>query len=230
MVVAKGCAADVMVLIITLQSSSSPLVVYTSLTDTAYLLHQREDCHQIGILESCCALRHLHRHRHAIVNVALMNQQAPWVSTSTECTWLKELVRGPPLLGNTVAAEVLRGALGAHHLTVLAEGSDPAQGSVEGRGPGQGIEGSDPAQGSAEGSGPAQGIEGSDHAQGTAEGIGLVQGIAEGIAHAQGIARAAHHMKEILSEGVWIGPGHQPAMGTTRQTSKPLPCDKLLFF
>ncbi|KAL6644319.1 hypothetical protein ACP70R_015927 [Stipagrostis hirtigluma subsp. patula] len=125
---------------------------------------------------------------------------------------------------------VLRGALGAHHLTVLAEGSDPAQGSAEGRGPGQGIEGSDPAQGSAEGRGPGQGIEGSDPAQGTAEGIGLVQGIAEGIAHAQGIARAAHHMKEILSEGVWIGPGHQPAMGTTRQTSKPLPCDKLLFF
>jgi hypothetical protein len=42
MVVAKGCAADVMVLITILQSSSSPHVVYTSCTDTAYLLHQHE--------------------------------------------------------------------------------------------------------------------------------------------------------------------------------------------
>lgn len=42
MVVAEGCAADAMVLITISQSSSSPRVVYTFRTNTAYLLHQRE--------------------------------------------------------------------------------------------------------------------------------------------------------------------------------------------
>ncbi|GJN16417.1 hypothetical protein PR202_gb03402 [Eleusine coracana subsp. coracana] len=42
MVVAKGCAADTMVLITIPQSSSSLRVVYTSRTDTAYPLHQHE--------------------------------------------------------------------------------------------------------------------------------------------------------------------------------------------
>lgn len=80
--------------------------------------------------------------------------------------------------------QALKDALGAHHLTGLAEGSAPAQG--------------------------------------IAEGIGLAQGIAGGTAHAQGNAGAARHMKEILTEGAEIGPGHQPATGTIKRTREHL--------
>ena len=86
---------------------------------------------------------------------------------------------------------------GAHHLTALAEGSDPAQGN-------------------AEGSGRVQGIEGSGLAQGNAGGSGPVQGTAEGSGHAQETAGAVHPM----TEGAETGPDHPPAMGTIRQTRK----------
>ena len=92
--------------------------------------------------------------------------------------------------------EVLKGVLGAHHHTVLADGSDPVRGTVKGSGL---------AQGNAEGIGLAQGTEGT----------GLAQGIAGGSAHAQG-----------TQEGVEIDPGHRLAMGTIRQTRKHLPCDE----
>lgn len=102
---------------------------------------------------------------------------------------------------------------GAHHLTVLAEGSDPAQGTVKGRGLAHGIGGNGLAQGNAEGKGPAQGIGGNALAHGTAGGNAHAHGTAGGSAHAQGTHR----------EGVEIGPGHQQAMGTTRQTRKHFP-------
>jgi len=105
-----------------------------------------------------------------------------------------------------VEEEVLKGVLGAHHHTVLADGSDPVRGTVKGSGL---------AQGNAEGIGLAQGTEGTGLAQGTAEGTGLAQGIAGGSAHAQG-----------TQEGVEIDPGHRLAMGTIRQTRKHLPCDE----
>jgi hypothetical protein len=108
---------------------------------------------------------------------------------------------------------------GAHHLTALAEGSDPAQGNAEGSGPVQGIEGNGLAQGNAGGSGPAQGTGGSGLAQGTAGGTGPVQGTAEGSAHAQETAGAVHPM----TEGVETGPDHPPRMGTVRQTRKRFP-------
>jgi len=101
-----------------------------------------------------------------------------------------------------VEEEVLKGALGAHHHTVLADGSDPVRGTVKGSGLAQGIGGNGLAQGNAEGIGLAQG---------TAEGTGLAQGIAGGSAHAQG-----------TQEGVEIDPGHRLAMGTIRQTRKHL--------
>ena len=118
---------------------------------------------------------------------------------------LKELVRELLLLENTAAKEVLKSALGAHYLTSLAEGSVPAQGIAKE---------SVPAQGTAEGSVPAQGIAG---------GTGAAQGIAVGTARAPGITGASHHMKEILTEAAEIGPGHQPATGTTKQTSEHFP-------
>uniref|UniRef100_A0A0A9CP93 Uncharacterized protein n=1 Tax=Arundo donax TaxID=35708 RepID=A0A0A9CP93_ARUDO len=61
-------------------SSSSLLVVYTSLTDTAYPLHQRHRVAQRWSLLLCVTTA-------AIVNVALMIQRIPWLSTPTELTW-----------------------------------------------------------------------------------------------------------------------------------------------
>ena len=96
---------------------------------------------------------------------------------------------------------------GVHHLTALAEGSDPAQGNAEGSGHIQGIEGNGLAQGTA---------GGSFLAQGTAGGSDPVQGTAEGSGHAQETAGAVHPM----TEGAETGPDHPPAMGTIRQTRK----------
>ena len=101
------------------------------------------------------------------------------------------------LLENTAAEEVLKSALGAHHLTDLAEGSVHAQGTAEGIVPAQGIAGG--------------------------AGITHAQGIAVGTARAPGIAGATHHMKEILTEAAEIGPGHQPATGTIKRTSEHFP-------
>jgi len=113
----------------------------------------------------------------------------------------KGLEKGPLHLENTVVEEEdLKGALGAHRHTVLAEGSDPVQGI-------------------AKGSGLAQGIGGNDLAQGTVEGTARAQGTAGGTARAQG-----------TREGAEIGPGHQQAMGTIRRTRKHLPCDEPFVF
>jgi hypothetical protein len=109
--------------------------------------------------------------------------------------------------------EDLKGALGAHHHTVLAEGSGLVQGTAKGSGLPRGIRGNGLAQGNAEGKGLAPGTEGTGLAQGTAEGT-RAQGTAGGSAHAQG-----------TREGVEIGPGHRLAMGTIRQTRKHFPCD-----
>jgi len=123
----------------------------------------------------------------------------------------KGLEKGPLLLENTVVEEEdLKGALGAHRHTVLAEGSDPVQGI-------------------AKGSGLAQGIGGNDHAQGTAGGKGLAQGTVEGTARAQGTAGGTAHAQG-TREGAEIGPGHQQAMGTIRRTRNHLPCDEPFVF
>jgi hypothetical protein len=76
--------------------------------------------------------------------------------------------------------EDLKGALGAHRHTVLAEGSDPVQGIGKGSGLAQGIGGNDLAQGTAGGKGLAQGTEGNLLAQGTAGGSARAQGTAGG--------------------------------------------------
>jgi len=132
----------------------------------------------------------------------------------------KGLEKGPLHLENTVVEEEdLKGALGAHRHTVLAEGSDPVQGIAKGSGLAQGIGGNDLAQGTAGGKGLAQGTEGDVLAQGTVEGTARAQGTAGGTARAQG-----------TREGAEIGPGHQQAMGTIRRTRKHLPCDEPFVF